>query len=147
MKLWVRETWEPAFRRTKISSGCVYKADYGYRIDLDKTYADFATWKPSIHMPRWASRITLEIMGVKVERVQKISKEDAKAEGIRPNEVTHQTTTGRVLKSSYLYMRPFRELWDSINAKRGYGWDANPYVWVLTFKGGDLDAARIQVCE
>lgn len=96
-------------------------------------------WHPSIHMPRWASRITLEITNIRVERLQDISEEDAQAEGVErpildvlpPAAVTDiwpfHPHTGE-------YRDGFRELWDSINAKRGYGWDLNPWVWVIEFK-------------
>lgn len=72
-------------------------------------------------MPRWASRITLGVVDVRVERLQEITTEDALAEGI----AKHEQWTPRV---------QFSELWDSINAKRGYGWDSNPWVWVVEFQ-------------
>lgn len=75
---------------------------------------NYERWTPSIHMPRWASRITLEVVSVRVERVQSIAALDAAAEG-----TTHSG---------------FRLLWDSLNAKRGYGWDANPWVWRIEFR-------------
>ena len=94
----------------------------------------------SIHMPRSASRITLEITGVKVERIHDISREDIKAEGIEPT-YTHikprrPDRYGSLTPSvDHLeYLSPFVELWDSINAKRDYGWDVNPWDWALTFK-------------
>mgnify|MGYP001563553262 CR=1 FL=1 len=71
--------------------------------------------KPSIHMPRWASRITLGIVSVRVERLQEISVRDALAEGEQG-------------------VGDFCYLWDSINAKRGYSWESNPWVWVIEFK-------------
>lgn len=86
--------------------------------------SDMPRWKPSIHMPRWASRITLEITGVRVERLQDISEADVKAEGINPE----TNNSGRMHRALY------RELWNQLNAKRGYGWDANPWVWVIEFK-------------
>ena len=77
---------------------------------------------PSIFMPRWASRINLEVVSVRVERVQDITEDDAMAEGV-----------GRT--AGYMGHRMcFKTLWDSINFKRGYGWDLNPLVWVVEFK-------------
>ena len=89
-------------------------------------------WRPSIHMPRWASRITLRVTNVRVERVQEISEEDALAEGVYGDEAApfDQATATMC----------FEALWDSINAKRGYGWDANPWVWVVEFER--VEAAR-----
>lgn len=101
-----------------------------WRTDLTRTIADVTPdttgprWrrKPSIHMPRWASRITLEITNVRVERLQEISNDDALAEGInRPIDARYPVDE-------------FRALWDSINAARGFGWDTSPWVWVVEFK-------------
>lgn len=80
-------------------------------------------WTPSIHMPRWASRITLEITDVRVQRVQEISSNDCRSEGVRS-----------ILRSEQSFIDGFSRLWDSINQKRGFGWDTNPWVWALTFK-------------
>lgn len=84
-------------------------------------------WKPSIFMPRWASRITLEIEDVRVERVQEITEDGAKAEGCAPVIIDGFVECG-TRKTT------FRALWDSINEKRGYGWDVNPWVWAITFR-------------
>lgn len=97
-------------------------------------------WKPSIHMPRWASRITLEVVSVRVERVQDISEEDAVAEGCNG-----YTIWGPVPGESWRTepkedvsaIDKFATLWDSINAKRGFSWDINPWVWVVEFKRVD----------
>jgi hypothetical protein len=93
--------------------------------------------RPSIHMPRWASRITLKVEQVRVERVQDISEEDAKAEGAaRRFEINAaEFCSGQQLDFEKLstYRIGFRHLWDSINAKRGYGWDTNPWVRAVTF--------------
>jgi hypothetical protein len=83
-------------------------------------------WTPSIFMPRWASRIELEIIKIHVERLQDISKEDALAEGVRESHF-HQP-------ADWMDVDHYHELWNSINAKRGFGWDTNPYVWVVEFK-------------
>lgn len=94
-------------------------------------------WKPAIHMPRWASRITLEITRVRVERLQDITEEDAQAEGAmffdgRPlNHHGWRHDYADVFETARL---SYRHLWDSLNAKRGYGWERNPWVWVLEFK-------------
>lgn len=77
------------------------------------------TKHPSIHMPQWASRITLEITDVRVERLQKISHVDVESEGAS-NSVNNELF--------------WPKLWDSINAKRGFGWETNPFVWVLEFR-------------
>ena len=85
-------------------------------------------------MPRWASRITLEITDIKVERVQEIKSHDATAEGVRYAKGSYEwewfTPNARCLKR----IDDFRILWDSLNAKRGYGWEVNPWLWVLSFK-------------
>lgn len=118
--LWVREAhyvWNAG-----------YKDGSGRRIDYRATEPDSpcGRWTPSIHMPRWASRITLEITDVRVERLQSINDDDALAEGIYP------TKTGIYPGSP---RAAFRGLWDSLNAKRnGCSWDQNPYVWVISFR-------------
>lgn len=135
-RLWVRETFafevfSDEFPPSILSECCRlwYKAGGekeqtgGTRLHLNK-----GRWRPSIHMPRWASRITLEITDIRVERVQDISEEDAKAEGA---DKLHIDDLGQTWKS---HKRGFETLWDSINDKRGYGWNKNPWVWVVEFK-------------
>jgi len=128
-RLWVRET----FRCVPVGeygiSSVEYKAD-GKIVEIENTreaadlwfeaYRPEEKWRPSIFLPRWASRIALEIVNVSVERVQDISEKDAIAEGIKPE------ITNKVLAFNYL--------WDGINASRGFGWDVNPWVWVVEFK-------------
>ena len=87
-------------------------------------------WRPSIHMPRWASRITLEITSVRVERLQGINWSDAIAEGIKdPRRAYLRVDRERGPVGQ------FRELWDSINGERpNCDWKSNPWVWVVSFK-------------
>lgn len=156
--LWVRETW------TESIGGQPGTPDDGTRIAYYKADGmhgeKFRGWKPSIYMPRWASRITLEVTGVRVERVQDISEEDAWNEGIEPVwddgdpscyalgawknyefETAHPRKGTKLVREKHELMgyqdpvRSFKSLWDSINAARGYGWDANPWVWVVEFRG------------
>lgn len=128
--LWVRETWGmvryclPQSTNTK---GAPQKLVYAAGDPVEKP----VKWKPSIHMRREYSRITLEITGVRVERLQDISHEDALAEGIQstrfatePLELRDQSLTLAQLAFSYL--------WESINGPGS--WDANPFVWVIEFR-------------
>lgn len=102
-----------------------------YRADYGDWHQDEGPWRPPIHMPRWASRITLEVTDVRVERLHYLTEEDAQAEGVSPAE----TTDGDLS-----YALGFIDLWDSINAKRGHSWASNPWVWVVTFRR--LEEAR-----
>ena len=82
--------------------------------------------RPSIFMPRWASRMNLTVKNVRVERVQDISEEDARDEGVEFAPAGPGNCTN--------YVGGFADLWDSINGKRGYGWDVTPWVWVVEFE-------------
>jgi hypothetical protein len=84
--------------------------------------------RPSIHMPRWASRITLEIVSVRVERLEDISEEDAEAEGI----VFDPPVAVDKMGLCSLYRIAYRALWETINGPGS--WDANPWVWVVEFR-------------
>ncbi|WP_321865682.1 hypothetical protein [Paraburkholderia tropica] len=140
--LWVREThdvnrigYEESWSNGRTyHAGIKYRADDG-RADFEiseNLYQDLSDsesqgWTPSIHMPRWASRITLEVTGVRVERLQAISEADAEAEGIdflRQVPDCDETLTARDL---------FHCLWDAVTPK-GADWAANPWVWVIDFQ-------------
>lgn len=134
--LWVRETFcigyeyaTGAFTALPFH-GCESVRKAFYRAtDDDAPDGAKRPWKPSIHMPRWASRITLEIASVRVERVQDISGEDCVAEGIDClYEPDTNTPADHYNRQSFVY------LWNTINGKRGYGWPVNPWVWVIEFK-------------
>ena len=144
-RLWVRETWQALdigdYTPTKRPTSEVrYKAT-DKLADSDKDVRGYP-WRPSIFMPHWASRITLELTSVRVERVQDISEEDAIAEGVGSGfqcnggwpDYQHIRNgvcdlTQDTAKMSYA------SLWDSINGKRpGCEWADNPWVWVLAFR-------------
>lgn len=116
-RLWVRETWRED--SPDDAEAAIYRADG--RTDLPPEFK----WKPSIFMPRWASRITLEITGVRVERLQDIGWRDCAAEGT-PNDPEHGI-------GYPTWQDAYAALWDSINAKRA-PWASNPWVWVVEFK-------------
>ena len=96
------------------------------------SYRTICGWykRPSIFMPHWASRITLEIAKVRVERLQDISGCDVLAEGVDNGK--SNPTMGERWEN--MQRMAFEALWDSLNAKRGFGWDVNPWVWVIEFK-------------
>jgi hypothetical protein len=152
-RLWVRETWahyqtvNHARRPDGRSFSEVSDGMAGYRADGHDTIEDFRNhvrmtsgcdleaveinadrWRPSIHMPRWASRILLEIADVRVQRLQDISEEDAKAEGCYAK--TYRDGRGHEPASV-----DFRYLWESINGAGS--WDANPWVWAISFRRVD----------
>ncbi|NYT22988.1 hypothetical protein H0A73_05195 [Alcaligenaceae bacterium] len=87
-----------------------------------------ARWRPSIHMPLWASRITLEITGVRVERLLEISSADALAEGVN----VHPDHHDKPASSVYSPVQAFRDLWEDINGAGA--WTENPWVWVVEFR-------------
>ncbi len=94
-------------------------------------------WREASEMPRWASRITLRVTDVRVERLQEISYGDAIAEGIEQNILgwIDYSASDRLMQSCGEGARSsFATLWDSINAKRGFGWDVNPWIWVVSFE-------------
>ena len=126
--LWVRETWAAAKAYDHLPPSRIPKRGrerVWYLADGAKPKWAGRT-RVSIHMPRWASRLLLELTARSIATVQQISEADAKAEGVAkkykmpawaPREATDQ----------------FRDLWDSINAGRNLGWAVNPWVWTLTF--------------
>jgi len=152
-RLWVREAWGASARKPSEGDRIWYRADN------DRPTWAGDRWRPSIHMPRWASRILLEVTDVRVERVQEISEGDAVAEGVMPN---WPLDPDEWLAESHGYMPycthhpepcdcheaanavdSFRGLWNSINANRGFAWSDNPWVWAVAFKvleGGAADA-------
>lgn len=132
--LWVRETWRP--KTHAFPTGHQY--EYRATAETDLTPTD-GTWKPSIFMPRDASRITLEVIDIRVERLQDISPQDAVDEGIsywRMNGGTncYYDDYESDLRPGFLNdpVASFRSLWKHINGSAS--WEANPWVWVVNFK-------------
>lgn len=168
-RLWVRETWMPAEVKSEQSVAILYKASNdvrpdgvgaesfgatrwferpweeinGFRQDIERMEVEGDKWRPSLFLPRWASRLTLEIVGVRVERLNEISEVDAIAEGVesKPSE----RWEGRRVWRDFTPDDPanpdgewferardsYRSLWRSINGPES--WEPNPYVWVMEF--------------
>ena len=167
--LWVRETWRipgDSSRARESGSTCTGPEDIEFAADFTGFDYDIRRpWRPSIFMPRWASRLTLRIVGVRVERLQEISEADSLAEGCRAveaepwwqgykeceGELMHQQARGRVPPDWMIEPKPsynptfdplactakqaYEILWNSINGKDS--WDANPWVWVIEFERVD----------
>lgn len=120
-RLWVRESF-----------GFLIGGTISYRANCDSWHLKHGytiKWKPSIHMPRWASRIYLEITEVRVERLKAITVIDLVDEGIEPQ---YEFDTNAYNEPPMF--KAFIALWDSLNAKRGYSFETNPWVWVISFK-------------
>jgi len=138
-RLWVRENgWErPDRTRKQMREGADTWAPYYYDADgLCVEDIDGFGFKrrPSIHMPRWASRITLEITAVRVERLQEISEEEAEAEGVYEHLGEPQVECDGQVRHfpDASFVRGYLSVWQSIHGPGS--WDANPFVWVLEFK-------------
>jgi len=150
-RLWVRETWryrdwtddgEPEIEfladgGSRLVFGHKIPPEWGDRLSdiwaglsdpsnyaIDQRAAD-RRWRPAIHMPRWASRITLEITGIRVEMLQDISEADALAEGIDPKFPQDEQVANAA-------MMRYADIWESINGPGS--WAANPWVWVVEFR-------------
>lgn len=146
-RIWVREAFRVHSRATDVAT-LVYKAsernswtEQTHRVPVAvcNKPATPEKWTPSLHMPRWASRILLEITDVRVERLNSISQEDAQAEGL---ELTGWRPTYSDPDSGGEVMTPydnFAELWSSIYGDES--WQANPWVWVIEFKRVEGGAA------
>lgn len=108
----------------------------------ERNIKEWKLWKSSRYMPQWASRITLEVKDVRVEKLKDLTDDDARAEGVRgfggmvgANTAMLVTGTSSLEEAElYTLCMNFIELWDGINKKRGYGWDTNPWVWIVEFE-------------
>jgi len=122
-RLWVRETFAYYYAGPKLGQ-VYYRAD-GELSEREKQRDCIeARWRPSIHMPRWASRLTLEVVSVKVERINGITLVDCMAEGVPVKE-----------RDTLIRARPqYANIWDAMYAKTDYAWEHNPWVWVVEFR-------------
>lgn len=154
--LWVRETWglhayhdESDWNRESVAHlagddilsrwTVAFAADWGPN-------QEGCFWRPSIHLPKWATRIWLEVTGVRVERLQDITEEDAKAEGVELRELEGigddqplACDLRRRTKATHPYTLGFAVLWDTIN-EDSLMWKDNPWVWVVEFKRAERKA-------
>lgn len=167
-RLWVREKWTWCSGGAEVTKDAVTFGDGGQKFKSSGEYCspqdsyapgafDHIKWKPSIHLPRWASRILLEVVDIRVESLQKISEGDAKREGVllrasaesgrglidigdkySPVKYVPARAAGesldQVLERAWKFRPHFAGLWDAINSGRGFGWEKNPWVWVVEFR-------------
>lgn len=161
--LWVRETWR-AFTgddpRIEYRAGGVFETEIAYKAGIPNTPAGVRQaenelagviavppWRSPIHMPRWASRIALKVTDVRVERLQEISNADIAAEGYPAKKgrccgkpgcpfenVTDADLVLAGVSDGDTMFEWFSSRWDYLNAKRGYPWESNPWVWVVQFE-------------
>jgi len=161
-RLWVRETWRIVSVNANLKTAQFYTVQFkdlhplDYSPALQETLAEYAAkenpvmgsigdaygkWRPSIHMPKKCARLWLRVMDIRVERVQDITSSDCEAEGIRGSShgspvkgwpYEEYTNGDGLIYSDPLYA--VAALWNSINTKRGYPWDSNPWVWVIEFE-------------
>ena len=141
-RLWVKETWgvldhaehDVAYKADRhiqrfldgIPGAAWFEADWRKVINTKKD-----RWRPSIFMPHWASRITLEITELRVQRLQDISEDDARAEGVAQGFLfPTDPMTASVTPS---FRKEFARAWESINHKK-HPWESNPWVWAISFK-------------
>lgn len=140
-RLWVRETWShdgPDLATVRACHEDVCGGlGYGPYYRATECAPDTLVWIPSIYMPRWASRITLDVTGVRIERLHDISEADAAAEGVDVSVVDPSPRGMRVKPKHYSSTREcFSDLWREINGAES--WDANPWVWVIEFKRSEV---------
>ena len=148
-RLWVREAWTDLSTQPHCDLAHAGMTGVAFRATDDDEMTIPPRWRPGIHMPRTASRLTLDVTNVRVQRLQEISEADARAEGIEPREIrpVHDigqpaetwwfgTENGRASAKS-----AFRDLWDSLNSERA-PWASNPWIVAVTFSPmlGNIDA-------
>lgn len=132
--LYVRETWHKYTKRVGNGEFCHLAEFYGYKASIANSEDANEPWHPSIHMPKEAARIWLKVTDVRVERLQEITEDGAKEEGAN---CKNGKNVGLEEKMRRTAIERFAEIWNSTIKKSAldrYGWDANPYVWVIEFE-------------
>lgn len=143
-RLWVRETWAPFLRLDYVGDKTGFRVEYKAGGVEDK-YCTVeqaerlkarrgTNWDSPLFMPRWASRILLEITEVRAERLHPISLNEIYAEGCPIERATIFDDPPEAYAKESDAFEWFNNLWNSINSKRGYGWETNPWVWVISYK-------------
>lgn len=140
-RLWVRETWAANEGYDRQPPRSIPAKSRVWFHETPNSCSIRGRWRPSIHMPRWASRITLSVVAVRVERLQSITEADARAEGIRRSAVGVDLREAVYHVDGWPESEPrtsavgrYRDLWDSLNAKRGHPWASDPWVFVVEFR-------------
>ena len=140
--LYVRETWHKYIKRVGEGESCHLAEFYGYKASIANSEDADEPWKPSIHMPKEAARIWLKVTDVRVERLQDITPKGAESEGVGNlfyDDIGYgEKNYGTEVDPEYgIAKEQFAWLWESTIKKSDldrYGWDANPYVWVIEFE-------------
>jgi hypothetical protein len=134
--LYVRETWHKYIKRVGKGESCHLAEFYGYKASIANSEDANEPWKSPACMPKEAARIWLRVTDVRVERLQEITVDGCHREGI--NIETSAVTDGETLNRKHDFsLEKFETLWDSTVKKSDidrYGWDANPWVWVIEFE-------------
>lgn len=134
--LYVRETWHKYIKRVGEGKSCHLAEFYGYKASIANSEDADEPWKPSIHMPKEAARIWLKVTNVRLERLQDITEDGAEAEGAIDNRGFIHSPENEYDRI-YTAREHFIEIWDRTIKKSDldiYGWDANPWVWVIEFE-------------
>lgn len=134
-RLWVRETWAPARNGDTGDTIAIFRSDWASNGKPEGPLHQGFRWKPSIHMPRWASRLLLEVVDVRAERLQEITDDDCFLEGIDGEHAEGHGYVALGPDGGYWRIKEvFADLWDSLNIKRGFSWESNPWVWRVEFR-------------
>lgn len=141
--LYVRETWSVHWANDDIKPSEVINDAWSVKYDAEGTIRaatrdgslaeneQFGVKRPSIFMPRWASRLTLKVTDVRVQQLHDISEEDAKAEGCNEGAQIEEVSG---IHEGWSARTEFHHLWDSLNEKRGFGWSVNPWIVAVSFE-------------